>query len=135
MRAVTAFLVNFGMAYWIGAAIALLPWYAPPDLDAIFAGFRQSTFALVGFAVGVLVLAPRPAKASEVRTADQTNGLERLPPIYVGSDWCVSWCYCRGQSHSERQRPGLTGLEPGRRRAGVGLLVCLERYALEVRVV
>jgi len=81
---VTAFLVNFGMAYWIGAAIALLPWYTPPDLDAIFVGLRQSTFALVGFAVGVLVLGPRPAKASEVRTADQTNGMERLPPIYVG---------------------------------------------------
>jgi hypothetical protein len=80
---VTAFLVNFGMAYWIGAAIALLPWYAPPDLDAIFAGFRQSTFAVVGFAVGVLVLAPRPVKVTEIRTADQTNGLERLPPIYV----------------------------------------------------
>ena len=23
---VTAFLVNFGMAYWVGAAITLLPW-------------------------------------------------------------------------------------------------------------
>jgi hypothetical protein len=77
---VTAFLVNFGMAYWIGAAIALLPWYSPPNLDAIFAGFRQSTFAIVGFAVGVVLLSPEPV---EQRANTQVDRLQRLPRIYV----------------------------------------------------
>jgi hypothetical protein len=77
---VTAFLVNFGMAYWLGAAIALLPWYSPPNLDAIFAGFRQSTFAIVGFAVGVVVLSPRPV---ELGANSHVDRLARLPRIYV----------------------------------------------------
>jgi hypothetical protein len=81
---VTAFLVNFGMAYWLGAAIALLPWYAPPNLDEIIAGFHQSTFAIVGFAVGVLLLAPRPVERRTPAPDGQARGMERLPPIYVG---------------------------------------------------
>ncbi|MBV9328290.1 MAG: hypothetical protein JO352_31630 [Chloroflexi bacterium] len=76
---VTAFLVNFGMAYWIGAAIALLPWYDPPNVQEIFDGFRQSTFAIVSFAVGVLLLAPRRASTPEVRDA----GDARLPRVYL----------------------------------------------------
>jgi hypothetical protein len=77
---VTAFLVNFGMAYWLGAAIALLPWYDPPNVDKIFAGFQQSTFALAGFAVGALLLAPKPV---DTRPASATAGDERLPRLYV----------------------------------------------------
>jgi hypothetical protein len=81
---VTAFLVNFGMAYWIGAAITLLPWYDPANLDEIFAGFQQSTFALAGFAVGVLLLAPKPV-TTRVGTTPTGNpaGDERLPRLYV----------------------------------------------------
>jgi hypothetical protein len=78
---ITAFLVNFGMAYWIGAAIALLPWYDPPNFQAIFDGFRQSTFAIVGFGVGVLLLAPRRVEAQT--TSGHVEGDERLPRIYL----------------------------------------------------
>jgi hypothetical protein len=81
---VTAFLVNFGMAYWLGAAIALFPWYAPLNLDEIIAGFHQSTFAIVGFAVGVLLLAPRRVDERVAPASGQPPGMERLPPIYVG---------------------------------------------------
>jgi hypothetical protein len=81
---VTAFLVNFGMAYWIGAAITLLPWYEPQNLDQIYAGFQQSTFALAGFAVGALLLAPKPV---DTRVGNTTTGSpagdERLPRLYV----------------------------------------------------
>lgn len=76
---VTAFLVNFGMAYWIGAVITLLPWYAPENLTAIYDGFRQSTFAIAGFAVGVLLLAPRPVAVP----VDRSAGNVRLPRVYV----------------------------------------------------
>ncbi len=82
---VTAFLVNFGMAYWIGAAITLLPWYDPPNLDQIYAGFQQSTVALAGFAVGVLLLAPKPVDTRVANASSTGNpaGDERLPRIYV----------------------------------------------------
>jgi hypothetical protein len=80
---VLAFLVNFGMAYWIGAAITLLPWYSPPELDQIFAGFRQSTLALVGFAVGVLLLGPRPVRLQATPPNALPGGMGRLPGMYV----------------------------------------------------
>ncbi|MBO0881642.1 MAG: hypothetical protein J2P17_15130, partial [Mycobacterium sp.] len=81
---VTAFLVNFGMAYWIGAAIALLPWYDPSNLDQIFDGFQQSTFAIAGFAIGALLLAPKPVDTRAGNTPEgHPAGDERLPRIYV----------------------------------------------------
>jgi hypothetical protein len=81
---VTAFLVNFGMAYWVGAAITLLPWYDPPNVHQIFAGFQQSAFALGGFAVGVLLLAPKPVMTQAGTTpSGRPAGDERLPRLYV----------------------------------------------------
>ncbi len=53
-----AYLLNFWLIHWPGAAIYLLPWYSNRDLSVVEAGFQQTTYAVIAFAVGSIVLAP-----------------------------------------------------------------------------
>lgn len=57
-----AFLLSLWLNHWLGAVIYLLPWYLKYDLEnnlgVIEAGFQQTTYALVGFALGSIILAP-----------------------------------------------------------------------------
>src|SRR5262245_44935268 len=59
---VPAFVVNFAMGYWLAAAVDLLPWQPYYDRDIVATGFRVSTFGLIAFAIGSIVLAPRFAR-------------------------------------------------------------------------
>jgi hypothetical protein len=51
---VSAFGLQMLILHWLAAAIYLLPWYWNLDLRVVFAGLRESTYAMAGFTVGVL---------------------------------------------------------------------------------
>lgn len=55
---VLAYLLNFWLIYWPGAAIYLLPWNPVHDLSTVEAGFQQATYAVIGFGVGSIVFTP-----------------------------------------------------------------------------
>jgi hypothetical protein len=83
---VPAFLVGFALRYWLAAALYALPTPAEnfnPDLVAT--GLRVSTFALIAFGAGSLVLAPalwgsfRRAQSTERRYVPQL----RLAQMYI----------------------------------------------------
>src|SRR5262249_56556588 len=42
--------------HWLAAAIYVLPWYWNLDVRVVFAGLRESTWAMGGFSIGVLAL-------------------------------------------------------------------------------
>jgi hypothetical protein len=87
---VLAYFLNLWLIHWPGAVTQLLPWYRGPDLEAVVAGFRQSTYAVVAFALGSVVVAPvltslyrpRPrAGAGPVVVGRPPD--RRLPVIYM----------------------------------------------------
>jgi hypothetical protein len=51
---VTAFGLQMLILHWLAAAMYLLPWYWNFDLGIVFAGLKESTFAMGGFTLGVL---------------------------------------------------------------------------------
>ncbi len=55
---VLAYLVNLWLLHWPAAATYLLPWYWYFNLDVVEAGFQQSTYAVIAFAVGSVLVAP-----------------------------------------------------------------------------
>lgn len=82
---VLAYMLNLWLLHWIGSAIYLLPWYENRDIALIEAGFRQSTYAIIAFGVGSVVLAPilvrmfeLPGRGIRLRQPDP-----RLPRLFV----------------------------------------------------
>jgi hypothetical protein len=55
---VLAYVINLWLIHWPGAVIYTLPWYTGSDAEMVEAGFRQSAYGIVAFAVGTCVLAP-----------------------------------------------------------------------------
>jgi hypothetical protein len=55
---IQAYLLNLGLLYWVGALLYLLPWYTNHDPDVVLAGLQQSTYAVIAFGIGSVVLAP-----------------------------------------------------------------------------
>jgi len=56
---VFAYLCNFAILHWVGAAIYLRSWFGGSDPDATRLGLVESTYAMLALAFGSLVLAPR----------------------------------------------------------------------------
>jgi hypothetical protein len=56
---VAAYVANFAMNHWLGAAIYLTPNYSRQDPNVIALGFQQATFGIAAFGVGSVLLAPR----------------------------------------------------------------------------
>jgi hypothetical protein len=56
---VFAFLCNFAILHWVGAATYLRSWFGGSDPDATRLGLVESTYAVLALAIGSLVLAPR----------------------------------------------------------------------------
>ncbi len=56
------FLLNLWLIHWPAAVIYLLPWYLDYDIDdqlsLVQAGFEQSTYAVIGFGLGSVILVP-----------------------------------------------------------------------------
>jgi len=61
---VPAFVINYALGYWFSAAADLLPWQPYYDRDVVAVGFRVSTYGLIAFGMGSLVVAPRLAGAA-----------------------------------------------------------------------
>jgi hypothetical protein len=55
---VQAYVLNLGLLHWLAAALYLLPWYTNHDPDVVAAGVQQSTYAVFGFGIGSVLLAP-----------------------------------------------------------------------------
>jgi hypothetical protein len=55
---VAAYLLNLGLNHWLAAAIYLQPTYSRFDPDVVAIGFQQSLFAVIGFGLGCVVVAP-----------------------------------------------------------------------------
>jgi hypothetical protein len=55
---VQAYILNLGLLHWLAAALYLLPWYTNHDPDVVALGLQQGTYAILGFGVGSLFLAP-----------------------------------------------------------------------------
>src|SRR5579872_4740885 len=60
---VFAYLLNFWLIHWVAAALYLLPWNRMREMDLTRLGMEQSTYGVIAFAFGSLVLAPRVLKA------------------------------------------------------------------------
>jgi hypothetical protein len=55
---VQAYVLNLGLLHWLAATLYLLPWYTNHDPDVVALGLQQGTYAVLGFGVGSLLLAP-----------------------------------------------------------------------------
>jgi hypothetical protein len=53
-----AYFLNLWTIHWLGAAVYLLPWFRRGDVEVVQLGFEQSTYGIVAFVVGCLVVAP-----------------------------------------------------------------------------
>jgi hypothetical protein len=53
-----AYVVNLWLIHWPGPALHLLPWYEAVNRNTVMLGLQESTYALVAFTFGGLVLAP-----------------------------------------------------------------------------
>jgi len=55
---VQAYVMNLGLLHWVAASLYLLPWYTNHDPGVVAAGLRESLWAVTGFGVGSILLAP-----------------------------------------------------------------------------
>lgn len=53
---VPAFALQMLILHWLAAAIYVLPWYWNLDIGVVFAGLKESTYAMGGFTAGVLAV-------------------------------------------------------------------------------
>jgi hypothetical protein len=73
---VFAYLLNFWLIHWLASACYLFPWAHFKDPATVKRGLEESTYGILGFALGSLLLAPqilasirRPANAAPVHSA------------------------------------------------------------------
>src|SRR5579864_9117316 len=79
-----AYSSQFIMFYWVGAFMHVLPWANLSQNDFVVLGFQQSTYAVIAFAVGSLVLGPSLAKRIERRQRGAVYSPDpRLPRAYI----------------------------------------------------
>jgi hypothetical protein len=55
---VLAYAISLWLIHWLGAALYILPWYSNLNPNVVESGFRQSTYAVLGFTVGSVLLGP-----------------------------------------------------------------------------
>jgi hypothetical protein len=82
---IQAYVLNVGLLHWVAATLYLLPWYTNHDPDVVALGLQQSTYAVIGFGVGSLLLAPGLRLASGGLTARVTTSSSepRLARKYI----------------------------------------------------
>jgi len=54
----TLFILSYMLQYWFGTLIHVLPWYVTNDRYLTYLGMRECSWALLGFAIGALLIAP-----------------------------------------------------------------------------
>ncbi|MDZ7380077.1 MAG: hypothetical protein ONB06_12120 [candidate division KSB1 bacterium] len=95
---VFAYLANLGLIHLVAPVFYLFPWYFPLyQVDIVQAGFEQSMYAVVAFALGVLTLGPFLLSVLQARglaaptlppgppgtIRDEASGDASLPRFYV----------------------------------------------------
>ncbi len=77
----------FAALHWLAPLLHLLPWFEPVRGDLTSEGLRQSTWALVGFAVGVELLNARSRRSAESTVTEFQNkkAQERLIRVYLAA--------------------------------------------------
>jgi hypothetical protein len=61
---VQAYVLSLALLHWLAATLYLLPWYINHDPNVVALGLEQSTYAVLGFGVGSLLLAPMLARSA-----------------------------------------------------------------------
>ena len=72
---VYAYVLNFLLLHWVAASLYLVPWHRFPNPDAVRKGLEQSTYGMVAFAIGSLLLAP--AIRRFFKAGEQTGFVEQ----------------------------------------------------------
>jgi hypothetical protein len=80
-----AYLLNLWAIHWLGALVYTLPWFRRGDVDIVELGFWQTTYGVVGFALGSLVLAPmlEPSESPMVPAGDSANQSSGVGTYYL----------------------------------------------------
>ena len=76
---VAAFGLQMMMLHWLAAAIYLLPWYWNLDLRVVFAGLRESTWAIGGFTLGVAIITAPRVRPSPTTRSSRTSFARAVP--------------------------------------------------------
>ena len=81
---VAAYLVNVLLIHWLGALIYLSSLPHHFDKDLVFEGFKQSTYGVLAFAIGSLILAPGLIRRRSYQREDIDPIIrKRLPYAYL----------------------------------------------------
>ena len=79
-----AYCFQLFMLYWIGGLVHALPWAELPEDDYVYLGIQQSTYAVVSFAFGSLLLGPWFAKRLQRRWSRKQVAPDlALPRLYI----------------------------------------------------
>lgn len=76
---VMAYLANLWLIHWPAALTYLFPWFEPPDIAEVTAGFQQSFYAVIGLTIGILIVAPVLTKTLEPPRSHTVEAERRLP--------------------------------------------------------
>jgi hypothetical protein len=81
------YIFSFAALHWLAPLLHLLPWFEPIRGDLTGEGLRQSTLALVGFAIGVELINARWRRDGESEPVESANraAQERLIKLYLSA--------------------------------------------------
>jgi hypothetical protein len=80
---VLAYVLNLWMIHWLAPALYLLPWYQGYDPLTVQAGLEQSTYGVIAFVFGSLLLTPFLFSLGLPRTRAALTLDRRLPRAYL----------------------------------------------------
>ena len=69
------------LLHWLGALAHYFPWSGLPQSDLTYLGFQQSTYGVMAFAIGALVLAPSLSTTHSVKSVVFSDS--KLPLTYI----------------------------------------------------
>ena len=80
-----SYLCNLSLNHFFGALIYNFPWYSQPDYENVYSGFKQSTYGVIAFVSGALILVPFVATyVNKQRLKRKTTAPNaKLPQAYI----------------------------------------------------
>ncbi len=90
-----AFLAELGLIHWPAAALYLLPWYLDyTDIwgdSFVKAGFQQSTYAVIAFGIGSVILVPLLVRLAQL---PMPTTISRSPDTHPAKSYMVIGLLC-----------------------------------------
>lgn len=80
---VSAFGLQMLILHWLAAAIYVLPWYWNLDVSVVFAGLKESTYAMGGFTLGVLALTHLGKRHAPTIAVRNTTADQKMVRLYL----------------------------------------------------